>query len=89
MTFAGLGDPQDRANVIAFLNSHSDAPKPLPAAPAAANGSTGQQAAGNPPGTGPNNGPQKAGKEPTLPANAAGISPETSGGPAGGKKPGA
>jgi cytochrome c len=33
MTFAGLGDPQDRANVIAFLNTRSDAPKPLPAAP--------------------------------------------------------
>ena len=33
MTFAGLSNPQDRADVIAFLNSHSDAPKPLPAAP--------------------------------------------------------
>ena len=33
MTFAGLGDPQERANVIAYLNSKSDAPKPLPAAP--------------------------------------------------------
>ncbi len=33
MTFAGLSDPQDRANVIAFLNAHSDAPKPLPSAP--------------------------------------------------------
>jgi len=36
MTFAGLGNPQDRANVIAFLNQHSDGPKPLPAAPVAA-----------------------------------------------------
>src|SRR5436305_1693889 len=36
MGFAGLSNPQDRANVIAFLNSKSDAPKPLPAAPAAA-----------------------------------------------------
>jgi cytochrome c len=85
MTFAGLGDPQDRANVIAFLNSHSDAPKPLPSAPPAANGSTGQQAAGNPPGNGPNNGPQKAGKEPTPPASAANKTPQTSGGPAGAK----
>jgi cytochrome c len=34
MTFAGLGNPEDRANVIAFLNSRSDAPMPLPAAPA-------------------------------------------------------
>jgi cytochrome c len=83
MTFAGLGNPQDRADVIAFLNSHSDAPKPLPAAPAAANGSTGQQAAGNPPGNGPNNGPQKAGTEPTPPASAANKTPQTSGGPAG------
>ena len=33
MTFAGLGNPEDRANVIAFLNAHSDAPRPLPAAP--------------------------------------------------------
>jgi cytochrome c len=36
MTFAGLSNPEDRANVIAFLNAHSDAPQPLPAAPAAA-----------------------------------------------------
>jgi cytochrome c len=36
MTFAGLSKPEDRANVIAYLNSQSDAPKPLPAAPAAA-----------------------------------------------------
>jgi cytochrome c len=35
MTFAGLSSPQDRANVIAFLNSKSDAPKPMPAAPPA------------------------------------------------------
>ena len=76
MTFAGLGDPQDRANVIAFLNQHSDAPKPLPAAPAAANGSTGQQAAGNPPGNGPNNGPQKAGKEPVLTEQQTGADPK-------------
>ena len=33
MTFAGLSDPQERANVITFLNTKSDAPKPLPAAP--------------------------------------------------------
>ena len=36
MTFAGLSNPQDRADIIAFLNQHSDAPKPLPAAPAEA-----------------------------------------------------
>jgi cytochrome c len=60
MTFAGLSNPQDRADVIAFLNQHSDAPKPLPAAPAAT--------AEGKPGEGPGNGPQKAEKEPTLPA---------------------
>jgi cytochrome c len=36
MTFAGLSKPEDRANVIAFLNAHSDSPLPMPAAPAAA-----------------------------------------------------
>ncbi|HJQ18249.1 MAG TPA: cytochrome c family protein [Allosphingosinicella sp.] len=35
MTFAGLSKPQDRANVIAYLNKQSDSPLPLPAAPAA------------------------------------------------------
>lgn len=35
MTFAGLGNPQDRANVIAYLNSMGTN-LPLPAAPAAA-----------------------------------------------------
>jgi cytochrome c len=34
MTFAGLSKPEDRANVIAYLNQHGDAPQPLPAAPA-------------------------------------------------------
>ncbi|MGE0775933.1 MAG: cytochrome c family protein, partial [Sphingomonadaceae bacterium] len=28
MTFAGLSKPEDRANVIAFLNQRSDAPQP-------------------------------------------------------------
>jgi cytochrome c len=35
MTFAGLGNPEDRANVIAFLNSHGSN-LPMPAAPAEA-----------------------------------------------------
>jgi len=35
MTFAGLSKPEDRANVIAYLNKQSDSPLPLPAAPAA------------------------------------------------------
>ena len=60
MTFAGLSNPQDRADVIAFLNAHSDSPKPLPKAQAEA----APAAAGKEPGTGPNNGPQKAETEP-------------------------
>ena len=79
MTFAGLSNPEDRANVIAFLNAHSDAPKPLPAAPAAA----AADASGAKPGTGPGNGPQKAEKEPVLPASAAGKTAQTSAGEAG------
>lgn len=35
MTFAGLSKPEDRANIIAYLNKQSDSPLPLPAAPAA------------------------------------------------------
>jgi cytochrome c len=68
MTFAGLSNPQDRANVIAFLNSRSDAPLPLPAAPAeAAAAPTDDKAAATKPGTGPEQpGPQKAEDEPAA-----------------------
>jgi cytochrome c len=78
MTFAGLSNPQDRADVIAFLNSHSDSPQPLPKAPEAAPAA----AAGAAPGSGPNNGPQKAGKEPVVNTAAAEGNPKNSGGPA-------
>jgi cytochrome c len=75
MTFAGLGDPQDRANVIAFLNPHSDSPLPLPAAPAAPEGSAAAggdsgQAAAAAPGDIPG---QKAQKEPVLNNTAADV----------------
>ena len=65
MTFAGLSNPEDRANVIAFLNQHSDAPKPLPAAPAAATASApaaGDKAAAEAAGAGA----EKAANEPVL-----------------------
>ena len=78
MTFAGLSNPQDRADVIAFLNTHSDSPQPLPKAPPAA----APAAAGTAPGTGPNNGPQKAEKEPVLNTAVAEKSPKNVGGPA-------
>jgi len=73
MTFAGLSNPEDRANVIAFLNSRSDSPKPLPAAPAeaaapdpgTAPGATDAQAKA---GSGTNDGAQKAEAEPVIDA---------------------
>ena len=36
MTFAGIGKPEDRANLLAYLNSQGTSPLPLPAAPAPA-----------------------------------------------------
>ena len=36
MSFAGISKPEDRANLIAFLNSKSDSPLAIPAAPAEA-----------------------------------------------------
>ncbi|KAB7648499.1 c-type cytochrome [Polymorphobacter fuscus] len=35
MAFAGIAKPEDRAALLVYLNSKSDAPQPLPAAPAA------------------------------------------------------
>ena len=69
MTFAGLSNPQDRADVIAFLNAHGPSPQPLPAAPAtAAEGAPAPDAAAADaapkPGSGTDNGPQKAEDEP-------------------------
>ena len=36
MSFAGIGKAQDRADLIAYLNTQSDSPQPLPAVPAEA-----------------------------------------------------
>jgi cytochrome c len=44
MTFAGLGNPEDRANVIAFLNLHGSN-LPMPKAPAEAAPAAGDKAA--------------------------------------------
>ena len=70
MTFAGLSNPVDRANIIAFLNAHSDAPKPLPAAPAAA-----APAATADAGTA-----EKAEKEPVLTEQQTSANPKNVGG---------
>lgn len=45
MTFAGLSNPQERADVIAYLNQQSDSPLPLPAAPAPAAPAAGDKGA--------------------------------------------
>jgi cytochrome c len=50
MSFAGLGKPEDRANIIAYLNSQSDSPLPLPAAPAATPAENAAEAADAVPG---------------------------------------
>jgi cytochrome c len=71
MTFAGLGKAEDRANVIAYLNAHSDSPLPLPAAPA--------EAAAAKPGEG-GAGAQQAEKEPVLTEQQAGANPKNVGG---------
>ncbi len=62
MTFAGLGNPEDRANVMLFLNSRDSAPLPVPAAPAEA----APDASGAKPGTGQGDGAQTGEKEPVL-----------------------
>ena len=61
MTFAGLSNPQERANVIAFLNSRDPSPMPLPEAPVEA---AATDADASKPGTGTEPGPQKAEDEP-------------------------
>jgi cytochrome c len=61
MTFAGLGNPQDRADVIAFLNTHGSN-LPLPAAPAATAEAGADKAAAEAAGAGA----EKAENEPVL-----------------------
>jgi cytochrome c len=64
MTFAGLGNPEDRANLMAWLNTKGSN-LPLPAAPAAGAPEQTDDAAAKP-GSGTNDGPQKAENEPIL-----------------------
>ena len=63
MTFAGLSNPQDRADVMAFLNTRDSSPLPIPAAPAPA-AEPAADAAADKPGTGTAPGAQKAEDEP-------------------------
>ncbi len=75
MTFAGLGNPQDRADIMVFMNSKGSN-LPLPAAPAAepADGAAPQ------PGTGTNDGAQGAESEPVLTEQQTGPNPKNVGG---------
>ena len=61
MTFAGLSNPQDRADIIAFLNSHGSN-LPLPAAPAETAEASPEKAAAE----AEDAGAQKAENEPVL-----------------------
>jgi cytochrome c len=63
MTFAGLSNPQERADLMAFLNTRDSSPLPLPAAPAAG-ADPEAQANQNVAGSGTNDGAQKAENEP-------------------------
>jgi cytochrome c len=78
MTFAGLGSPEDRANVIAFLNAHgSNLPMPAApaeAAPAAPAGGNATAPAGNE--AAPGNSSAPAGGTSSAPANAATPKPQ-------------
>ena len=67
MSFPGLGNPQDRADVMAFLNSRSASPLPLPAAPAPAAAADAGDAG-------------KAEKEPVLTEQQTGPNPKNVGG---------
>ncbi|WP_019830964.1 c-type cytochrome [Sphingomonas sp. PR090111-T3T-6A] len=74
MTFAGLSNPQDRANVIAYLNTQSDAPKPLPTAPAAAPAAAAGTAAAAKPGE--NTAGEGAKKQPVVTEAQAAANPK-------------
>ncbi|HUE79705.1 MAG TPA: cytochrome c family protein [Sphingomicrobium sp.] len=73
MTFAGLGNPQDRADVMAFLNARDSSPLPVPAAPA--------EPVDTADGTGTGDGAQKAEDEPVLTEQQAVQNPKNVGGP--------
>jgi len=66
MTFAGLSNAKDRADVIAYLNQQSDSPLPLPAAPA-----DGKLPGDNPGGPAAKSADVGAGTTPETPASGA------------------
>lgn len=74
MAFAGISKPEDRAAVIAYLNSQSDKPLPIPPVPAEAAPSdapAAQDASATPAATPTTDKPApQAGKAPDVPADA-------------------
>lgn len=86
MTFAGLGNPQDRADIMAFLNSRGSN-LPLPPPPAAAGPTTeSTDDAAAKAGSGTNDGAQKAENEPVLTEQQAAKSPNAEAGGEGAAK---
>jgi len=67
MTFAGIKNPQQRADVIDYLHTLSDSPKPLPKAEAAAKPAE-KPAANNAPAAKPGEKPPAAPKAQAAPA---------------------
>jgi cytochrome c len=91
MTFAGIPSEHQRADVIAYLNSNSDHPLPLPKAaknaPAAPNKAAANPApAANPPAGGGNKAPASGG-QPAPSSNAPPASPPAASAPAPGSNP--
>ena len=80
MTFAGLSNPEDRANVMAYLNTKSPAPLQLPAAPAEQVASTPGAAPDKAAAEADDAGAQKAKNVPVITEQQAATSPGTIGG---------
>ena len=76
MTFAGLSKPEDRANLMAFLNSRDNSPLPVPPPPADA----AADASAAKPGAGAEDGAHQAEKEPVLNEQQVGTNPKNVGG---------
>jgi cytochrome c len=64
MSFAGLKKPQERADMIAYLNQNSDSPLPLPEAPAEGAAPQGQAPGGQAPAQGTPAGQSQGGQQP-------------------------
>ena len=77
MTFAGLSKPEDRANLMAFLNARDSSPIAVPPPPPEASA----DASAAKPGAGPGDGAQTAEKEPVLNEQQTGTNPKNVGGP--------